>query len=226
MDNPTSEENIDEPRPEPGAASSDQDVKGAPEAAQSKRSLLARMYDPETKFGRFMRVLTRTLAVIVGLFALGVLVTYLMLYRPLADEANGLKSNLTQAQQQSEQLQKDLTKAQQDVTQLKKTNTDLTASLDKAKGSQAVLTALNAVNLARYHVASGSAAEAKSALDTVPAALDDVAKAAGSANTAQIADVRSRLALVLGEMERDPQTAASDLGILVTQLTDLGKKLK
>jgi hypothetical protein len=226
MENPTPEEKIEEPRPEPGEEGAEQEVKGAPEAAQPKRSLLARMYDPGTKFGRFMRVLTRALAMIVGLFALGVLVTYLMLYRPLVDEANGLRSDLAQAQQQRDQLQQDLSLAKQDVLQLKKSNTDLITSLDKATGSYAVLTALNAVNLARYHLASGSAAEAKSALDAVPAALDDVFKAAGIANVAQISDIRSRLTLVLGEMERDPQTAASDLGILVTQLTDLGKKLK
>jgi hypothetical protein len=223
MENPSPDLSPDEAQHVPDG---EQDVKAAPEAAQAKRSLVARMYDPETKFGRFMRGLTRALAVIVGLFALGVLVTYLMLYRPLADEASGLRTTLAQAQQKTDQLQQDLSKAQQDVLQLKKSNTDLTSSMQKAKGSQAVLTALNAVNLARYHLASGSAAEAKSALDAVPAALDDVAKATGAANAAQIADVRSRLALVLGEMGRDPQTAASDLSILVTQLTDLDKKLQ
>jgi hypothetical protein len=226
MENHPLEAKIDEPRPEPGEAGPEQEVKAAPAPAQTKRSLLARMYDPQTKFGRFMRGLTRTLAVIVGLFALGVLVTYLMLYRPLADDANGLRSGLAQAQQKTDQLQQDLSLAQQDVLQLKKSNTDLIASLDKANGSHAVLTALNAVNLARYHLASGSAAEAKSALDAVPAVLDDIAKATGAANVAQISDIRSRLALVLGEIARDPQTAASDLSILVTQLTDLSKKLQ
>jgi hypothetical protein len=225
MENPNSDVKIDEPQPEPGNTAAEQDIKAAPEAAQPKRSLLARMYDPQTKFGRFMRGLTRVLAVVVGLFALGVLATYLMLYRPLADEASGLRTQLAQAQQQAGQLQQDLSKAQQDVSQLKKSNAELTASLGQIQGSQAVLTALSSVNLARYYLASGKTADAKSALDAVPAALDDVAKAAGGSNAAQIADIRSRLALAVGEMERDPQTAASDLGILVTQLTDLDKKL-
>jgi hypothetical protein len=225
MENPTSDVKTGEPQPEPGGSAAEQEVKAAPETAQPKRSLLARMYDPQTKFGRFMRGLTRALAVVVGLFALGVLVTYLMLYRPLADEASVLRSQLAQAQQQAVQLQQDLGKAQQDILQLKKSNAELTTRMDQTRGSQAVLTALSAVNLARYHLASGKTADAKSALGAVPAALDDVAKAVGGSSAAQIADIRSRLSLASGEMERDPQTAASDLGILVTQLTDLGKKI-
>jgi type II secretory pathway component PulM len=225
MENPTPDVKIDEPRPEPGEAVAEQESKSVSETAQPRRNVLARMYDPQTKFGRFMRGLTRALAVIVGLFALGMLVTYLMLYRPLADEASGLRTQLAQSQQQAGQLQQDLSKAQQDILQFKKSNTELITSLDKAEGNQAVLTTLSAINLARYQLASGKTADAKSALDAVPAALDDVAKAAGGDNIAQIADIRSRLALAAGEMERDPQTAQSDLGILVTQLTDLGKKL-
>jgi hypothetical protein len=183
-----------------------------------KRSFAARLFDPQLRVGRFMRSLTRTLALIVGFFALGMLATYLLLYKPLADESTGLRSDLAQARQKVDQLQ-------QANTSLTKSNQEMSACVEQGKGRQALLAALAAVNQARADLTANKAADAKKALGDVSTALDQLAPAAGSANTAQIAAFRSRLALALGELDRDPQSAASDLGILSTQLTDLSNHL-
>jgi septal ring factor EnvC (AmiA/AmiB activator) len=223
MQNPTPNTPIDETA-DPSNESHTTTPAG-PEPKSANHSLGAKIFDPHTRFGRFMRALTRTLAVMVGFFALGVLAAYLLLYRPLSTQSARNQADLAAARQQVSQLQQSVSQAQKDVADLKKTNQDLSNRLDQTKADQALLSAQAAVSQARYAVATKDTAAAKQVLATVPAALDQLAPAAGSANSAKIADMRSRLALALGEIDRDPQTAASDLGILATQLADLGKSL-
>jgi septal ring factor EnvC (AmiA/AmiB activator) len=223
MQNPSPNTPIDE-----AAAQAEETQPTAPagsEPKNAKSSLVGKMYDPHTRFGRFMRALTRTLALVVGFFALGVLAAYLLLYRPLSAQSKSNQTDLTSARQEVSLLQHSVSQAQKDVSDLKKTNQELSASLEQAKTGQALLSVQVAVSQARYGVAIKDAAAAKQALAGVPAALDLLAPAAGSANAAQIAGMRSRLALALGEIDHDPQTAASDLEILATQLTDLGKRM-
>ncbi|MEJ5203364.1 MAG: hypothetical protein WHV66_14145, partial [Anaerolineales bacterium] len=51
-------------------------------SAAPRKGALYVLFSPETRMGRFLRPLVRWLAIIVGLFALGFLTAYLLLYRP------------------------------------------------------------------------------------------------------------------------------------------------
>ena len=192
----------------------------APEKTAPPAKPSGGLFNPRTRFGRFMRGLTRVLAIIVGLFALGMLATYLLLYRPLDDQAAKLKAELAQDRQQIAQLQADLDQSRQDAARLTAANQSLGQNADQAKARQALLAALAAVNEARYHLAAGDTPAAQAALAGVPTGLNSL----GAAPSAGVQDARSRLDLVNQELTRDPKTAASDLAILADQISTLLKQ--
>ena len=61
--------------------------------------LLYAMFSPNTRLGRFMRPVLRWTAAIVGLFGLGMLATYLLLYTPAAQQLAAARAALQSAQQ-------------------------------------------------------------------------------------------------------------------------------
>lgn len=61
-----------------------------------RKRVIDRIFDPATRFGRGMRAFTRALGATVGLFSLGMLVTYVLFFQPLEAGYTNLKNELNQ----------------------------------------------------------------------------------------------------------------------------------
>lgn len=183
-----------------------------------KRALIF-LFSPETRFGRGMRAVTRTLAMLVSFFALGFLVAYLFLYRPAdqalaaaRSEAQSLQTQLTGLQSSFETNQKDLLQAQQQ-TGLQQTRIQVLSVLDHAQTARLALTTKAAGDAAQRSIRAAS-----TQLEQALPAIKTVDPSAAVA-------LRARLELIANEAAGDPKTAIADLNILIEGLQLLDQKL-
>ena len=201
---------------EPGPASPEK---------KPQRGFLHFLFGADTRLGRFNRAALRFLATVLGLFALGLLAGYLLLYRPALQELQRTRADLAQATQRLDGLQTNLDQSQQAQADLKKSNQELASQTEGANNHALLLQAMNQANLARLSLAKNDPAGAQQALKETPAILLKLNPAISAQNADLAKSIQARLNLVLAELQRDPKTAASDLGILNDQFLDLEKKI-
>lgn len=168
---------------------------------------------PLTPFQRFLRAALRWTALVVGVFALGLLSGYILLYQPAQRQNAQLKASLTTANQKAGT-----------TDQLKSENEQLTQQVNLANGHILLLQALNDANSARLGLANKDTASARKVLTPTSATLDRLVSALGPDQQQTAKAAQARLSLVLTELSSDPTTAASDLAILSKQLVDLEQK--
>lgn len=199
----------------------------APAAAEKmpRSGVLGFLFSPDTRFGRFNRAALRVLATAVGLFALGLLSGYLLLYRPALQELQQSKADLARANQRLDSLQADLDQARLAQEDSKKSSQALSGQTEMANNHVLLLQAMNKANLARLALAKNDPAGAEQALKDAPAILLKLNPAISAENTDLAKSIQARLNLVLTEVRSDPKTAASDLGILNDQFLALEKKI-
>jgi hypothetical protein len=193
-----------------------------PQKEQQKHSWFYRLLDPSTRFGRFMRAALRILAAIVGLFALGLLSGYLLLYRPLLlqydtrqldlntvqQSLSDTQSQLSAAQSDNSDLQSDLQRSQSDLEDAHTTIDYLVLKADLLKAR------LSLMQEAGGPDAMAALKDAKRDLDILLPAVNQI-----DPNLANL--LSSRLDVVIEELIRDPTVAASELDELYTRLLDL-----
>ncbi|MEN6409827.1 MAG: hypothetical protein ABFD44_08965, partial [Anaerolineaceae bacterium] len=128
------------------------------------------LLSPNTRLGRFNRAALRTLAWVIGFFALGVLVSYLVWYRPMQNELKQTQADLTQAREESAALLVN----QGESTRLK--DETLQARLDLATATAHInlLNVITNVQDVRYYVSDGNTAKARIALGEAKSALEIV----------------------------------------------------
>lgn len=179
------------------------------------------LLSPNTRLGRFNRAVLRTLAWVVGFFALGVLVSYLVWYRPLQNELKQTKADLAQAQEQSAELLVN----QGESTRLKDAN--LQASLDLATATAHInlLNVVTDVQDVRYYVSEGNTAKARIALGDAKTALEIVLPDISQTDVKLGQSIQERFSLVEKELTGNKNTVLSDLDILTGQLDDAEKLL-
>jgi len=177
------------------------------------------LFNPETRFGRGMRAVTRTLAIIVGFFALGFLLAYLLLYRPtnqalesVVHQAQSLQKQLSDAQSALEITRNDLSRVQAQAEK-RQTHIQVLSILDNALSVRLVLAEKTPGDPARRFLQNAS-----EQLDQALPGIREV-----SPNTATA--LKARLDLIAGEISRDPRTAAADLDILIENLRALEQQL-
>ncbi len=180
----------------------------------------------DTRLGRFNRAALRFLATVLGLFALGLLAGYLILYRPTQQELTRVRADLAQTNQRLDGMQNDLNSAKQAQADLAKTNQDLQKQTDAANQHALLLQAMNQANLARLALAKNDTAGAQEALKNAPSFLIKLDPSISAQNADLIKTIQTRLNLALTEIQTDPKIAASDLGILNDQFVDLEKKME
>jgi hypothetical protein len=175
---------------------------------QSKKPFAQRLFDRETKFGRGMRAFTRGLGLVTGLFALGVMVTYVLLVQPLERGRREAQTALAQANSALQTLRADLKLAQ---SSLSTAETRLEDALAAASGAQSRIDLQRArvkVLESRLALATDDPAAAKMALDEVEKLLADF-------DTPQLKRV---LDLARGDLARSADLADQDLQRLYSEL--------
>ncbi|MCC6146050.1 MAG: hypothetical protein IT308_00625 [Anaerolineaceae bacterium] len=185
-----------------------------PESARPgffKRSLKF-LFDPETRFGRGVRAVTRGLGLAVGFFALGFLLAYLLLYRPVSQawesaqlEASSLQTQLANAEETLKTTQNDLQKTK-DRFSIQQTRIAVLSILDHAQSARLALSARN------------GGETAKEAITATVKALNQALPAIKVHDAELSSMLESRLKLISSEAAKDPSTAVADLNIFIKAL--------
>jgi hypothetical protein len=199
-----------------------------PQKPAKKSWLYRAMYatlSPETRLGRFMRPFLRWTAAIAGLFALGMLATYFLLYAPATQQLAAARADLQSAQQQAAQTGSTLAAAQKNLADLQTRYDQSQAALKKAGIRVGLLQVANQVAAARLALDQRDGATAQKALVDARTILNQVLPDVKSIDANAATQLDSRLTLVVSELN-DPATAQADLAILATRLSALDNTLK
>lgn len=197
----------------------------APEApvqpTSRTRRVLRALFSPETRTGKIMRPLLRWLGTIIGLFALGLVSAYLLLYLPTTRQKDAALWQFNQSQNMVKTLEADVKACTAERDALQKKLTQAATDLSKAQAKNDLLLVLVSINNARVALVNKDGPGAKTALDQaqvdLPRALPVLEKLDKT-----IADVlKSRLELASKELVIDPQAAQSDLDKLQADLLNL-----
>ncbi len=211
-----------QPGEEKPSGESEAAAEAAPVAQAPKRSwfyrLLHFMFSPETRLGRVMRPFLRWTAAIVGLFALGLLTGYLLLYQPARqllvvanDQIGQQNSEIARLQGEAVSQQKTLVAANQ---RLQAAQDDLA----KAQARNNLLVVIYDIANARTYLAQKNGGKVMEAIQQAQVDMQAVQPYL-AANKKELADELSgRLQTVNSVLVRDSQLAASDLNNLYEAL--------
>jgi hypothetical protein len=192
---------------------------------KESKSLLYRLFSPETRVGRVTRPVLRWLAAITGLFALGLLAGYLLLYQPTQRSLDGALAQLDQASLAASQQNKSQQVALSDRNQAQAAYQKAQADLTKAASENKLLVELVDISNARVALVNKDGATAKAAIQQAQTDLSSVLPYLQSQDKTRADVLQSRLDLVAKELVSDPQATLADLDKLSADLTDLHKKL-
>jgi hypothetical protein len=216
-----------EPEPRSTSAAADSARPLYPPLPQKSphKGALDYVFSAGTSSGRFIRSLLRWLAAIFGLFALGLLAGYLLLYQPTQNELDAAQVKLKQADQAVSQKDQSLQTAQSDRTQIQQSLQKIQADLNKASSENDILMVLVSVSNARVALVNKDGATAKTAIEQAQANLTKAQTYIESIDKTKFDVLKTRLDLTAKELVGDPQAAQTDLDKLAADLTDLRQKL-
>jgi hypothetical protein len=221
---PASSNPVESPQ-QPGPA-----VPTAPEAVvtpldSSSQGVLYRILSPETRTGRIMRPTLRWLAATFGLFALGLLVGYLVFYQPTQRELDTALSVIGQANQSVSQKDKNLQTAQLDREQAVKLLQEARDGLKKASSENELLVVMVGVSNVRVALVNKDGQIAKTTIEQTQSDLNKLLPYLEGQDKTKADVLKTRLDLAAKELVSDPAAAQADLDRLASDLSDLHKKL-
>ncbi len=193
-----------------------------PAAVPARRSWFYRFlyftFSPETRLGRVMRPFLRWTAAVVGLFALGLLAGYLLLYQPVRQQLDAANSQLGQQNNEITRLQGEAVSLQNTLVTANQRLQSAQDGLQKAQARNNLLVVIYDVANARTYLAQKDGGKVLQAIQKAQADMQMV-QPYMAANKKELADeLTSRLATVNSTLARDPQLAASDLNNLYEAL--------
>lgn len=203
---PPAEESSIETEPLPVEASS-----SSPSGFQN---VLYTLFSPETRVGRFMRPALRWAALVVGLFAIGFLTAYLLLYRPTQELLNNATSNLQSLNQQMDEQKTKMQSVESNLQQALNQSQQDRAALELAQSRYQLLSTLHQVEIARLALTNRDGPTAQKALIQARAQIDLLLPFVKTHDAELASSLDARLSLIANEINRDPQTAQADLEIL------------
>jgi hypothetical protein len=237
MDQPTPKpDQQDEIQPEelkpPAQGEAAPDVVPAPVVEKPRKPsviyrLLHFLFNPETRLGRFIRTSTRNLAFGVGMFALGMFITLLVIYRPAEGELAITRQNLQAANQTISDNEAKLLETQHQVSTLQAEYNRARADLDKVNARVYLQMMMNQVSIASNAIVARDGPAAQQALTNAKNNFKSLQALNISEvlTTAVAGQIDARLNLVNSELSSDPVTARSDLDLLSNTLSQLDKLL-
>ncbi len=175
-------------------------------------------FSPETRLGRVMRPFLRWTGAVVGLFALGLLACYLLLYQPARKLLEAANSQIGQQNAEIARLQDESVSLQNTLVAANQRLQSAQDDLQKAQARNNLLVVIYDVANARTYLAQKDGSKVMQTIQQAKADLQ-VVQPYLAANKKELADeLTSRLATVNSTLVRDPQLAASDLNNLYAAL--------
>ena len=177
--------------------------------------------ESESRLGRFFR---RSLRWIVGaalVFALGILIVFVVRVRPQADQIRSLV-------RQSDEMQQELSTAQarvEDLEPLQEQNEQLAAQLAESEQHLDLLAVLVDVTNAQLALMHDQPGAAEAALDGTDGRLESLQAGLDGQEADAVEGMRNRLGLVLEGLESDIFAAQRDLEIMANNLVELEQRM-
>jgi hypothetical protein len=168
--------------------------------------------------GRFLRALLRTLALIVGLFALGLLAAYLLLYRPAQQQLTSAHLQATQTAGQLQQARQDLSKAQQALQAAQDQVQQIQTRLEVEVAHGQVLRAMDAITQVRLAIQNKDKPAAVKNLDTAQGYLQAVQPLLEKRDPQEASTLQALFTLAKNDLDRDLKLASQDLDRLQSEL--------
>jgi hypothetical protein len=187
-------------------------------------SALGEELSPPTEPSRMKRFLLTVLrwAVLVAiLFGLGVLATWIVRVQPQGDRIDELANRLEAAEMTIEGLEEELSA----LTPLKSENAALQEQLAESQLRADLLRVLIDVTSAQVAMAKDDMVSAKASLSRTDARMKSIQKQLTDEDQDTLESMRTRLALVLDELDQDEFAAQNDLEVLTSNLLALERSL-
>jgi hypothetical protein len=188
-----------------------------------KKNFLGILFNKETRLGRFNRAASRWAALVLSLFALGLLAGYWLLYRPAAQ-------SLAQTQANYRQTYQDLVTTQKKDQDLTATNASLSNQVlslnqnyDRASQHIQLLQLIKVLQTAHISLDNQDPTAARQMLIASRPTFNNLAPAIDKVSPGTSKSMQTRLDLILSEIDQNAKTAAADLDVLVGQLLDFEK---
>jgi hypothetical protein len=173
---------------------------------------------PNTRVGRIMRPFLRWAAAITGLFALGLLAGYLLLFQPTQQGLDGANAQVSLQKAEVTRLQGEITVLQNSVVAANKANQAAQEGLAKAQARNNLLVLIYDVANARYYLALKDGAKVMTAIDQARTDLDTLLPYLAASKKDLADELNGRLETVRSVLVRDSQQAQVDLDSLYNAL--------
>lgn len=174
--------------------------------------------------GIWTRLLRWLLGILI-LFGLGALTVVMLLYIPLRRELNLAQEKMDSLTTKSST---DLQAASEEIgrlSSLEENNKDLLTQLDQARLSQTLLQIRLDITSAQLALANEDNAKAKLALSKTAETIRKLESLLPQSQRQAIANLQDRLKLALGELDKNPYAANSDLDVMTNTLLELENAL-
>jgi len=184
------------------------------------------LFNRETRTGRFLRRLGRILLTVIGLVGLGMLVTYLLFYRPVEEQLSEARQTITQAREDLATAQKDRDLA---IQQRQDADSRAEAAQDRL-GTELtriqLLRAMTSLKNAQLAIQEKNKTAAANAVTTAEGTLKQAYSRLDRINPDESASLQARFVLVRDGLERDLARALPDIELLIADLSRLDNALK
>lgn len=169
---------------------------------------------PPSRFSLFLRGALRWAAALVLVFGLGVAAMWVVRVKPQAEQIATLRSQVDGLQQEVDSLTSEV----KELRPLKQKNADLQGQLEIAEGHLQVLQVLVDVTSGQVQIGLGDPAAARRALAETDTRLKTLQSTLAADKQKDLQSMRSRLGLVLSELETNTFAAVKDLEVLAGDL--------
>ncbi len=172
----------------------------------------------DTRLGRIMRPVLRWTAAVVGLFALGLLAGFLLIYQPTQQGLDAANLKISQQKADLDRQQAQMADLQNTLTAANQANQVSQDALKKAQARNGLLVLISDVANARTYLAQKDGAKVMAAMDQARQDLNGIQPYL-LANKKELSDeLNGRLETVRSVLVRDAQQAQVDLDNLYTAL--------
>ena len=196
----------------------------APQAVEKEPSRLSkfmqRKFGAESPFGRFMHSFIRWTVLILGIFAVGILVSYILFGMPLARQLKDATATIESLNQSLDESTNTMTALKANLESEQDLRLQAQLAVDKVEGRYEALAMTRYVQQAQIALLQKDNAAVKTALDSAEAEMDKLDLYLSSQDADLGDTILSRLSLVQKEYVSDPVTAAQDMEILLDRLAE------
>jgi hypothetical protein len=162
---------------------------------------------------------------VIGLFALGLLAGYFLLYQPTQAQVDSSRDALGQRDAALQGLQNQMQTLTAGQAAAQKQATTTASDLAAARNRNTLLLVVNDIATARMQLALKDGAKAMNALTQAKADLAAAQAFLSLTNKADFDEIQARLNVMTSVLVSDPQVALSDMDNLYTRLLAIDQSL-